>query len=393
MNIKTIGAVVLAGAMMAGCSKDAAKGDAPKADKAVLAVNGEKLMQSAIDADVESIVKMRGDQIPAERREEFKKAMQGQIVQNFIMQKLLIAEAKAKGVKVTDAEIKDREKAFLDQAKSRPNGPKTMEEVFKEYPFGAERARVEFNNGILIDNLFKAELAKRPASAGAEAEADKVIADIVANNAKAATSDKTALEQIKQLKAQLDKTPAKDLAAKFAELAKANSACLSKDKGGDLGAFAKGMMVPEFEKVAFAQKVGQISEPVKTKFGYHLIYTTKKIPAVEAKGDKPAEPEKVQASHILVKTAEVRPVPKKEDVLKFIKQREERDFARTYIDGLMKKANIEALDDEYKQFVPKKDEPKATAPAAKPAAPAEKPAASAVKPAASAAKPAEKPAK
>jgi len=387
MNIKTIGAAFLAGAMMAGCAKDAAKDEAPKADKAVLSVNGEKLMQSAIDSDIAAIAKMRGDQIPADRQAEFKKAMQGQLVQNFIMQKLLIAEAKAKGVTVTDADLKEREKTFLEQAKKNPNGPKTMDELFKQYPFGVERARAEFKNGVLIDNLFKAEMAKRPASKEAEAEAEKVIANIVSNNATAATSDKTALEKLTKLKALLDKTAEKDRAKQFAELAKANSACPSKEKGGDLGAFGKGMMVPEFEKVAFAQKVGEISAPVKTKFGYHLIYTTKKIPAVEAKGDKPAQQEQVQASHILIKTTEVQPVPKKEEVLKFIKQREEQQCVREYIQGLMKKANIEALDEAFKQFVPPKDEPKA-APAAKvPVQPAAKPAA---KPATPAAKPAAK---
>jgi len=57
----------------------------------------------------------------------------------------------------------------------------------------------------------------------------------------------------------------------FGELAKRFSKCPSGSKGGDLGWFGKGMMVPEFEKAAFEGKEGDVIGPVKTQFGVHLI--------------------------------------------------------------------------------------------------------------------------
>jgi len=70
---------------------------------------------------------------------------------------------------------------------------------------------------------------------------------------------------------------AKDLLAKinagksFGDMAKQWSKCPSGKKGGDLGWFGKGQMVPEFEKAAFEGEKGKIYGPVKTQFGWHLI--------------------------------------------------------------------------------------------------------------------------
>lgn len=60
----------------------------------------------------------------------------------------------------------------------------------------------------------------------------------------------------------------------FETVAKQHSQCPSGQAGGDLGFFGKGMMVPEFEQAAFGSSVNQVSEPVKTQFGYHLIKVT-----------------------------------------------------------------------------------------------------------------------
>ncbi|XVJ52394.1 MAG: peptidylprolyl isomerase [Vampirovibrio sp.] len=60
----------------------------------------------------------------------------------------------------------------------------------------------------------------------------------------------------------------------FEEVAKVVSKCPSGRNGGDLGFFGRGRMVPEFDQAAFTQPVGEISEPIQTQFGYHLLVVT-----------------------------------------------------------------------------------------------------------------------
>ncbi len=62
--------------------------------------------------------------------------------------------------------------------------------------------------------------------------------------------------------------------ATFEDVAYAHSDCPSGEDGGDLGQFRPGMMVPEFDKAAFALEVGDLSAVVETPFGYHLIKRT-----------------------------------------------------------------------------------------------------------------------
>ena len=88
-----------------------------------------------------------------------------------------------------------------------------------------------------------------------------------------------ALNKIKAIKKKLDN------GADFVDLAKEKSEGPSASKGGDLGYFSKGQMVPEFEKVAFSLSVGGISGVVETEFGYHIIMVEEKKAAKRLKFD------------------------------------------------------------------------------------------------------------
>lgn len=74
----------------------------------------------------------------------------------------------------------------------------------------------------------------------------------------------------------------------FEDAAQEYSSCPSSSQGGDLGTFTRGRMVPEFENAAFELELHEVSQPVQTQFGYHLIKVEEKTPA-EAKSFEEVE--------------------------------------------------------------------------------------------------------
>ena len=111
------------------------------------------------------------------------------------------------------------------------------------------------------------------------------IAEISIKPAMGSESLDEALKKIENIQDELNK------GADFETLAQTYSDCPSAAQGGDLGYFARGQMVPEFEEAAFALEIGEVSEPVLTEFGYHLI-------RVDDKRDG-----EIKARHILIEAA------------------------------------------------------------------------------------------
>lgn len=354
-RINMIGAAFAAAAMVAGCCDDC-KTTENAGDEVCVSVDGANLTRSQIDADIEIILKSEGANIPEEHLDEAKKQIAMQIAQQFVVENVLVKKAKDLGYVATDEDFAEKAKQFEEAVKDRPEGPKTIEEAAALAPIGKDRALAQIRDGIAIDKMIKGEVIAKDKT-DYTVRANEIIERIKSENAKV-LDDAAALAKITAVKAELDAAGEEGKTAKFAELAEKNSDCPSGKKGGDLGEFTRGMMVREFEDVAFAQDVGAVSGPVKTQFGYHLIYTTAKSPAVEATDDAPATPEKVVASHILVRTGKPQEVPEVAQVVEFLRNGSNREMINDFMMNLVKSAKIETSED-FKALLPPQDEPEA----------------------------------
>lgn len=317
------------------------KPEEPKDPNEVVAsVNGQKYLRKDLDQMVNALLKAR--HVPKEHMAMAKAQFEKQAAYSFIMKTLLMDEAKKQNIKVSKEDRKEQLAKIEKQLKAQN---KTIDQYFKESPLGEEKARKEFDESLLIDKLITLKVMDKIKIDDAEiakqiAKIKKANKEIEEKNKNLEAVNAKKLAKIKDLKKQLD------AGADFAKLAKANSDCPSGQKGGDLGTFGHGQMVPEFEKAAFSQEVGKVGDIVKTKFGYHLILVTEKSPAVEAKGDTPAKPETVRASHILIKCEHAgtpTPIPSTEDIKKQLKQGKSRTEVQSYISGLKSNAVIKTV--------------------------------------------------
>lgn len=207
----------------------------------LVSVNGVEITQEDVDTALMNATQGRFDQVPADKQAEFRK----QVLEQLIAKELVFGDAQKTGVL--------KSKDFKDEYE------KVQERVKKD---------------LAIQVWQKQQFDKVSVS-------DKELKSYYDNN-KEEFNEKSSVHarhilvkeesQAKAIEKELKSLSGDALKNKFIQLAKEKSTGPSGPKGGDLGYFTQGQMVPEFDAKVFSMKTGTISEPVKTQFGYHVIY-------------------------------------------------------------------------------------------------------------------------
>ena len=235
----------------------------------VAKVNDVEVTAGAFYQDLDKIT-ARGAKIPADRLAR----IQQNILKRLIEKELIKQAVSKAGVAISDKEIEvafvEYKKRFqtdeqfdnylkhgrvtLDSIKARITEKKALEKLIEA------KGNLEIGDKDLQEFYAKNE---RFYIEKAGVKASHILVK-VAEKAKAA-DEKRALDKVKQIRKELK------AGGDFAELAKKFSEGPSAPKGGDLGFFGQGQMVKDFEEVAFKMKVGTVSGPVRTRFGFHII--------------------------------------------------------------------------------------------------------------------------
>jgi parvulin-like peptidyl-prolyl isomerase len=243
-------------------------------NKVVAVVGSETILSSDLNEISKPIIeqykKVNPDVLKNDGMTKLKKSILDQIID----EKVLLQQAKKQKITVT----KRKQESALEDVKKRFKSDAEYKKELSDSGLTEVKLKERINNQLIVMDLLDKEVRAKitpPTEDEAkkyyqenekdmvEPEAVRVRHILIKTDEK---NQESALKQITDIKTQLD------AGANFADLAKKYSEDkISAEKGGDLGLFMKGQMVPEFEEVAFKLNVGQISDVVKTKFGYHIL--------------------------------------------------------------------------------------------------------------------------
>ncbi|NYB74923.1 peptidylprolyl isomerase [Sedimentibacter hydroxybenzoicus DSM 7310] len=222
-------------------------------DGVVATVNGKPITQEELDMNYEFYIKMN----PAVTKEE--------MLDKLIMDILMVEAAQKSGISVTEEQINDEMQNF----KALNNSEEDYQKFLKDNGLTEEFLRGEIEKEFYINHYLTIEMDKfnNPTDENLQAIFDeyKMQEEVRASHILVNTEDeaKAVIERINE-------------GEKFEDVAKEVSIDGSAATGGDLGYFSRIRMVKPFSDAAFSMEIGDISQPVESEFGYHVIQLTDK---------------------------------------------------------------------------------------------------------------------
>lgn len=238
----------------------------------VLMVTMVILLSFALKKD-ETVAKFNGEAISKNELYSDMVAQYGAAtVDKIISEKIVAAEAKKQKVTVKASELNDE----IEKLRASYGGEEAFNQALKSNNTSLAFLKKDLKNYLTIKKLLEPVINITDEEMKTYFEENKdsfAVAEQIKASHILVADEKTSNEVKQKLSEGGD----------FAELAKKYSTDDStKDSGGELGYFAKGTMVTEFDNVAFGLAVNEVSKPVKTEYGYHIIKVEAKKQATEA---------------------------------------------------------------------------------------------------------------
>ncbi|MDD5773123.1 MAG: peptidylprolyl isomerase [bacterium] len=254
-------------------------------------VNGEIITLSELENELVQVREQVKKVYPPEEQANALKIEQKKMLNLLIENKLILQNAKKAGIDVSPAEVNRYvEEAITNMKKNFPD-EKAFEDALVERQTNLTELRRSYRSRIEEELVIQRYVEQEVKSKIEVSE--KEIDDYFEKQKEELRAKHILLNTEEEANAVLNEL---NNGRDFDELAKERSKGPSAEKGGDLGYFRKGDMLPEFEDKVFQMKKGEIAGPVKTQFGYHII---------KLEDRRTIEPgERIHAFHIVSKTLE-----------------------------------------------------------------------------------------